>query len=486
MCRYNKGITFCFLLLLCFACTKPKETADINRLTIVSGKVHHMEVYPTTKELFVEVVDFSARISMFKGSINVDGTFRIAFDLYAPQDIIMRPLVNKLILHPGDSIFIDLDFKDIGNVRFSGDRAETNLALQKYLWSNAGIANYSSHNLLGIDAYKPHCDSVRADAFLKQEKFINEFHPPKDFIQWSTDFVNINYYQSLFTFPYRYYSRNEEGFLNWFDSTAYYDFMNDIETDFSDFGKAIVHTDIYKLIAYYRSVISMKLSNKLPEGKVLQIEDVIDEFLKTHTEVVFKEMLLGNVFHGFLATYNIDKFNELKTIFDENIKESFIKQPLTDLYNNFKNPKIGSDAIFASMGAEGMGLLNSIIAENKGKVLFIDLWATWCSPCIDGMKTAKEIMPMYENQDIEFIYLCINSTEENWQATLSKLEIGGQHYFCNSKQGRDISSALRVEGIPHYFIVNKNGHIVQPKSYGLASSQEIIDKLLKENVSDGN
>lgn len=72
------------------------------------------------------------------------------------------------------------------------------------------------------------------------------------------------------------------------------------------------------------------------------------------------------------------------------------------------------------MGVNGKNLLDSIIHENKGKVLFVDLWATWCGPCLNGMKTAKEIMPRYKNKEIEFIFLCVNSTEENWKGTLSK------------------------------------------------------------------
>jgi thiol-disulfide isomerase/thioredoxin len=477
-------ITFCFVIVLFLGCSKQQATEDLPKPTIISGKVRNMEVYPTSRELSVEVIDFRERKSVFKDSIKDDGTFHIVFDLYTPQDIIMNPLVNKIILYPGDSIFIELDFKDIGNVNFSGDRIETNRAMQNYIKSNASIVNFYSSKRLDIDAYKLFSDSIRTDAFLKQKTFIEQENPPADFIQWSTDLVNINYYHSILYYPLRYYGMDEKGFKSWFDSTNYYDFLNDIETGFSDFRNRIVHTDIYNLTGVYGPTISRRLGNKMPEGKVLSAEDVIEEVIDTQNNGVFKELLLGTIFYQFLLTYDIDNYNDFREVIDVNIKEPFIKLPLYNFHNNLienlDNPKIASDAIFSKMGVAGKELLNSIIEENKGKVLFIDLWATWCKPCIEGMKTAKEIMPQYENDDIEFIFLCIRSTEENWQAALSKIEIGGKHYFCTNEQSRDISIALGVEAIPYYFIINKEGYIVQEKSYGISSSQDLIVELLQD------
>jgi thiol-disulfide isomerase/thioredoxin len=477
-------LTLCFLMLLALGCSKQKETDDLNTLTIINGQVQNLDVYPTTSSFTVEVKDLRDRISLFSGSINEDGTFRIAFDLYAPQDVRMKPLGDLIIAHPGDSIFIDFDFADIGNIRFSGDRAETNRILQKYQNSYVGSVNYSPFGTFEMDAYQLYCDSVRADALEKHEHFVSEENPPNDFTQWSSDRININYYYSKLFYPFYHFREDEEGLKVLSDSTNYYDFLEDVKTDYSNYGSTIVHSDIYNLAGVYSGIIWRKVWENTPEGEVPQTEDFLDELNEIENGSVFKEILMGITSYHFLLSQEFDKFQTFKETFDKQIKAPFLRLPLTELYNqsmlNHKNPKIASDSLFNTMGAEGKELLDSIISENKGKVLFIDLWATWCTPCIQGMKTAKEIMPKYENEDIEFIYLCVNSTEENWQTTLTRLDIGGQHYFCDDSQSRDIKAALNVEGIPHYFIINKNGYIVQPNSHDLSGSEEKLSALLKE------
>jgi thiol-disulfide isomerase/thioredoxin len=480
------GFALCLSTLLLFGCVKQKETGILPKRTVISGKVQHMEIYPTTKELFAEVTDFSDRIGDFKGSINEDGSFKIVFDLYANQDIKIRPLIDKIILHPGDSIYIEIDFNDIGNVRFSGDRAETNRILSKYLWSNAGSVNFFTQDKLNMDAYKLYCDSMRADALEKQKRFIQEVNPPKEFIEWSSDLIKINYYKSLLSYPRNYFMRDDEGYNNWFYSTSYFDFTKNIEDDFNEFGNTIVNADIYEMLESYQSIVSMQLRDKRPGENRLSVNELIDEIINTHKDGVFKQLLLSNLSYSFLRSNQIKVFDTFKGVLDKNIKEPFIKLPLYDHYNNLKrnleNPKIASDAILSKMGVSGKELLDSIIVLNRGKVLFVDLWATWCGPCLEGMKASKEIMPQYKNKEIEFIFICVSSTEENWKTTLSRLQIGGKHYFCNQEQSGAIQRGLGVNGIPHYLIINKEGFIVEADCNGLEhqATRDQLEKLLTD------
>ena len=63
---------------------------------------------------------------------------------------------------------------------------------------------------------------------------------------------------------------------------------------------------------------------------------------------------------------------------------------------------------------------NKILQENKGKVIYIDCWATWCGPCKKAMPDSKKLMKKYEGTDVSFVYVCIESEEKLWKKLISE------------------------------------------------------------------
>jgi thiol-disulfide isomerase/thioredoxin len=67
----------------------------------------------------------------------------------------------------------------------------------------------------------------------------------------------------------------------------------------------------------------------------------------------------------------------------------------------------------------GSELWKEIIGENRGKVIYIDCWGTWCGSCIAEFPYSRTMMEKYSNSDIEFIYLCFNSKKYKWEEIVS-------------------------------------------------------------------
>jgi hypothetical protein len=134
------GVVFSSLFLM--QCNNKTEKDNLSKLTSVSsgftkisGYIHNRDIYPNTKEMTINVSHISGedRVTQIKSPIRDDGTFYFEIDLARPQDVTMQPYLDFLYLIPGDSLHIELDFKDLLYARLSGGRSvEINNDFYKY------------------------------------------------------------------------------------------------------------------------------------------------------------------------------------------------------------------------------------------------------------------------------------------------------------------------------------------------------------------
>ena len=52
--------------------------------------------------------------------------------------------------------------------------------------------------------------------------------------------------------------------------------------------------------------------------------------------------------------------------------------------------------------------LEMIVNENKGKVIYVDYWASWCKPCRKEMRLIPKIRNMYKDKEIIYIYISLD------------------------------------------------------------------------------
>jgi thiol-disulfide isomerase/thioredoxin len=64
------------------------------------------------------------------------------------------------------------------------------------------------------------------------------------------------------------------------------------------------------------------------------------------------------------------------------------------------------------------------LSSLKGKILYIDFWATWCKPCIEEFPYSKKLMqsiPSKFQKDIAFLFISVDDTEELWKRVLKNM-----------------------------------------------------------------
>ncbi|WP_114790892.1 TlpA disulfide reductase family protein [Niabella yanshanensis] len=104
-------------------------------------------------------------------------------------------------------------------------------------------------------------------------------------------------------------------------------------------------------------------------------------------------------------------------------------------------------------------VLSSITDKFKGKVIYIDFWATWCSPCIAGIREIAPLKEEMKEKNTVFLYITdASSPEKTWKNMIAG--INGEHFRLTENEWNYLAGFFNISGIPHYALVNKKGEIV--------------------------
>jgi len=115
------------------------------------------------------------------------------------------------------------------------------------------------------------------------------------------------------------------------------------------------------------------------------------------------------------------------------------------------------------------------LSQFKGKVVLLDFWASWCSPCIADLGILRKIKEQVATQPVVFLNVSLDANEAAWKRAIAKHEIKGVHV-----RSEQVAQAYNVSGIPRYYLVDPQGLIVEDR-LRLFDTDEVVAKI-KESL----
>ena len=104
----------------------------------------------------------------------------------------------------------------------------------------------------------------------------------------------------------------------------------------------------------------------------------------------------------------------------------------------------------------------------KGKYVYIDVWATWCGPCIREIPSLQKLEKEYHNKNIEFVSISTDESrrsggsweaaEKKWRDFVKEKQMGGVQLWAG--QDNALQQAYQITGIPRFILIDPSGNIV--------------------------
>ena len=126
------------------------------------------------------------------------------------------------------------------------------------------------------------------------------------------------------------------------------------------------------------------------------------------------------------------------------------------------------------------------LKDLKGKLVYIEIWATWCGPCIKEMPALTQLIKDFKGKNIEFVSISVDSKRdyENWRKMIPEKNVGGIQLLADKSLESEFMKAFSISLIPRTLLLDEGGKIITPKAPrpSADNTKSYIDSLLNRTI----
>lgn len=438
--------------LLTLFCSFLAVVSNAQTRTVVCGKISN------PKGTGVKLSYWDGEMRIQTSSLDKNGFFKIVTRLNKPlaHEIEHGEEVTHAFLSPGDSIYLTLDTKKFDEtVTYSGKGADVNNYLAKqYLTfeDNLESETFQRGFFTKIATLKPNTFSAYVDSIEAiRLSYLNSKKKELPEVFYHYQFADIVFKSAKDKADYpmlHYYVRGIKDSVVKVDE-AYNSFYNNYSVSNED----------YLLSNYFVSFLDSYIryyARKDYQRDSISLMDQVNTVRKRLPGRVKEKAIEQLVLQSF--QYNTaEVIREMYTIALSDIKDSSSLALIEYKYNQ-------TTALFPGNPAPAIELKtrdgkNVSLADFKGKIVYLDFWASWCGPCMMEMPYAKKLQDTFANQDVVFLYVSIDDNKQAWIQAMDAKKMKGVHVWAKGFE-HAVPKSYAVEGIPSYFLIDRQGKII--------------------------
>lgn len=169
---------------------------------------------------------------------------------------------------------------------------------------------------------------------------------------------------------------------------------------------------------------------------------------------------LENIFNNINFGGGIDGSGPMIEDFKASVTNKYMLSKVDEYIAPWINLKAGLDA--PDFVAKKRDDVEVKLSSLKGKKVYIDVWATWCGPCIKEIPALKTLEKELHEAPIEFVSVSIDQIKDKdkWLEFIDKKELSGLQLFADGDWKSEITTAYNIKGIPRFLLIDEAGKII--------------------------
>ena len=150
----------------------------------------------------------------------------------------------------------------------------------------------------------------------------------------------------------------------------------------------------------------------------------------------------------------------------------------------FESRKNGNSAIVLEPNASYKNL-DEILKTHRGRVVYLDIWGSWCGPCREQFAYSQTLKAYFQGQPVDFVYIAFEhrtNPEKTWQETVQFYHLTGRHILGNQvledyfRSLYPYNNSLRF---PSYLLFDKEGKLVTKQAEQPEAGQKLYEQINK-------
>jgi peroxiredoxin len=424
--------------------------------TTVYGKISNFTDTKVYIRYYRDLVTYE-RVFADSAQLDKDGSFSMKFKWNRPfqAEFINGHESARMFIGVNDSLKIELNAKQFDeSIKYSGNGAEVNnylaqkeLKFPRFIDPGKYALQEKEFTLFidslcnaELDFLNNYFSTIRNKSSA-MNTFINEEEAEIKYFRLTT---KMNY-PNLFS----YNNKLKEPMVL---SNSYYDFLKQVTL----VNPKAIHSISYLL--FVENYMEKEVAKLYKLDTTQNSIELKEKFIDTNLTGEIKSYTLAKWAYGLLWR-NSDLKNGKRLVekYKSNSSEQEYAAILDEALNNASRLAVGNPApAFKFLDNHGKEVS---LTDFRGKVVYLDIWASWCAPCRIQIPFAKKLEEQFKDKDVVFLYISIDENEEEWKKLIEEKELGGIHLISKGTHNSEVSKLYNVKGVPRYFIIDKQGKI---------------------------
>ncbi len=390
----------------------------------------------------------------------------------------------NLLVTPGDSVHLDIDGSKLKEEKFtwltiSGSKAAISTELNQ--WHHYFSLNHakSFQPASSVPAMK---DSIK----LCYQQYVEVLDSFSKATGMSTDTYNwaltdLKYTVSYFAADYLTTKDSTSGKISYNHSI----YKQKLFDQYSTTGFASMMFP-YHLMNYAYTLLQTDslIRKNRQNGKYRIAAERAIRLILQEPKSVSRDYILFSTLNNYLeaSPFLLDSIKDLRSLFSQTITYKYLLRA----EDKAKHPSFSGKPISGITFLDSNGEKKSVTRTEifnyfgrtyPGKVIYLDVYATWCVPCLQEMEYTPALKKQVDTSKVVFINLCLQSAEKNWVDLIRKKNLTGENYFLDDDASKLFMGMYQVGGFPTYMLIDGKGKLITKTAPRPSDSRRLLQLL---------